>query len=174
MEVLIQYDAVLAHIDRHTRLTFPELARALRQVIGTDAKEVTLKVLAVAVLRHRLSATKAPGVKSSSLNVCLRDDFSCRYCGVRLPMSTLNDDHVVPRARGGKTGWENIAMACSSCNQRKGVKTVAETGMRLLEAPARPAVLPMHGPIIDSRRAPPEWGRSSPRSPRAAIRLIAA
>ncbi|MBN2192835.1 MAG: HNH endonuclease [Polyangiaceae bacterium] len=156
VEVLIQYDAVLVHIDRHSLLTFPELARALRQVIGTDAEELTIKVPAVAVLRRRLSATKS-GAKFSKLNVCLRDDFRRQYCSARLPMSELNYDHVIPRARGGKTEWENIVMTCFACNQHKGMKTVTEAGMRLLKVPTRPAVLPMRGPVIDYRRAPPKW-----------------
>lgn len=156
VEVLIQYDAILAHIDRHTLLTFPELCRALRQVIGTDAEDLTIKVPAVAVLRRKVKATKS-GVKFSKLNVCLRDDFTCQYCGVRLPMSALNYDHVVPRARGGKTEWENIVMACFPCNQQKGMLTVVEAGMRLLKVPIRPNVLPMRGPVVDALRAPPEW-----------------
>ncbi len=156
IEVLVQYDEVLAHIDRQTLATFPDLKRALRQVIGTDAEELTIKVPAVSVLRRKIGSVKT-GVKFSKINVCLRDDFTCQYCGTRLPMSQLNYDHVVPRARGGKTVWENIVMACYSCNDRKGAKTLEDSGMRLLSVPVRPRVLPMNEPYIDPLRAPPEW-----------------
>ena len=55
VEVLVQYDEVIAHIDRQTLHTFPELKRALRQVIGTDAESLEIKVPAVTVLRRKLA-----------------------------------------------------------------------------------------------------------------------
>jgi 5-methylcytosine-specific restriction endonuclease McrA len=154
--VLAQYDEVLAHLDRQTLRTFPELRRALRQVIGTDAEEITIKVPAVVVV-HRKVAQQKNGAKFSKVNVCLRDDFSCQYCGAKLPMSALNYDHVVPRARGGKTCWENIVMACYPCNERKGCKTPEEAGLALLRMPAKPVLLPLNCPQIDVSRAPAEW-----------------
>jgi hypothetical protein len=156
IEVLVQYDEVLAHIDHQTLATFPELKRALRQVIGTDAEDLTIKVPAVAVLRRRISAVKS-GVKFSKINVCLRDDFRCQFCGEKLPMSQLNYDHVVPRCKGGKTVWDNIVMACYPCNDKKGDKTLAEAGMRLLKVPVKPHTLPMNEPFIDPKRIPVEW-----------------
>lgn len=79
IEVIVQYDEVLASIGRRTLDTFPDLKRALRQVIGTDAEYLEIKVPAVAVLRRKVGATKS-GIKFSKINVCLRDDFSCQYC----------------------------------------------------------------------------------------------
>jgi len=156
VEVLVQYDEVLAHIDRQTLSTFPELKRALRQVIGTDAEELTIKVPAVAVLRRKISATKT-GVKFSKINVCLRDNFSCQFCGKKLPMSQLNYDHVVPRSQGGKTVWENVVMSCYSCNDKKRNRTPEQAGMPLLSVPVKPKVLPMNEPYIDPNRIPLEW-----------------
>jgi 5-methylcytosine-specific restriction endonuclease McrA len=51
-------------------------------------------------------------------------------------------DHVVPRAHGGKTTWENIVIACVPCNQRKGGRTPTQAGMRLRTPPVRPKKLP--------------------------------
>lgn len=156
VEVLVQYDEVIAHIDRHTLQTFPDLKKALRQVIGTDAESLEIKVPAVAVLRRRLERMKS-GVKFSKINVCLRDDFRCQYCGTKLPMSMLNYDHVLPRSQGGKTVWDNIVMSCYPCNDKKAGCTPEQAGMRLLSVPVKPHVLPMNEPYIDLRRAPPEW-----------------
>ncbi len=156
IEVLVQYDEILAHIDRQTLGTFPELRRALRQVIGTDAESLEIKVPAVAVLRRKVSKVKG-GVKFSKINVCLRDDFCCQYCGRKFPMSKLNYDHVIPRSRGGKTTWENIVMACYPCNDKKGNQTVADSGMHLLSVPVKPKLLPMNEPPIDMSQAPDEW-----------------
>jgi len=82
-------------------------------------------------------------VKFSRINVYLRDDFTCGYCGRRLPMSQLTYDHVLPRARGGRTDWENILTACTGCNAKKGARTPAESGMRPLRQPFRPTSLPL-------------------------------
>lgn len=156
LEVLVQYDEVIGQIDQHTLQTFPKLKIALRQVIGTDVERMEIKVPAVAVIRRKLGPTKT-GVKFSKINVCLRDNFSCQYCGTRLPMSQLNYEHVLPRSRGGKTIWENIVMSCYPCNDRKTNQTPAEAGMKLLSVPVKPRVLPMNEPYVDSRNAPPEW-----------------
>lgn len=156
VEVLVQYDEVIAHIDRQTLQTFPELKRALRQVIGTDAESLAIKVPAVVVLRRKIGQVKS-GVKFSKVNVCLRDGFRCQYCGEKLPMSALSYDHVLPRSQGGKTSWENIVMACYSCNDKKGGRTPEQAGMLLLSVPVKPQVLPMTEPFIDAWRAPPEW-----------------
>jgi 5-methylcytosine-specific restriction endonuclease McrA len=157
LEVLVQYDEVMAHIDSHTLDTFPKLKRALRQVIGTDVGTIEVKVPAVAVLTRRLGQMKS-GVKFSRPNVCLRDDFRCQYCGDKLPMSKLNYDHVVPRSKGGKTVWENIVTSCYPCNDRKANRTPAEAGMTLLSVPTKPHLLPMRNELrIDPERAPVEW-----------------
>lgn len=47
----------------------------------------------------------------------LLDEWGCcAYCGRSKP-STL--DHVVPKARGGKTTKENLIAACGACNLEK-------------------------------------------------------
>jgi hypothetical protein len=156
LEVLAQYDEVMGHIDRHTLDTFPQLKFALRQVLGTDADSLVIKVPAVAVIRRKLGPVKT-GVKFSKINVCLRDDFTCQYCGTELPMSQLNYDHVVPRSKGGLTDWLNIVMSCYPCNDKKGGRTPAEAGMKLLTVPMKPKVLPMNEMRVDPARAPDEW-----------------
>ena len=163
IEVLAQYDEVLAVIGASHLRVFPDLRKALRQVIGTDAESVTIKVPAVAVLRRSVGRNKS-GIKFSKINVCLRDDFTCQYCGTKLPMSKLNFDHVIPKSRWRKEGhhgsptiWTNIVTSCIPCNSRKEDRTPEEAGMKLLTVPRVPKVLPMNEPLIDARRAPEEW-----------------
>lgn len=156
LEILVQYDEILTVIGRNHLAVFPELKRALRQVIGTDAESITIKVPAVAVVRRKVSLVKS-GVKFSKINVCLRDNFTCQYCGMKLPMSKLNYDHVIPRDQGGKTMWDNIVMACYPCNSKKANKTPEEAGMRLLVVPRQPKTLPMNEPRIDFGTVPEEW-----------------
>ena len=53
-------------------------------------------------------------------NVLLRDEFVCQYCTKRFKESDLTIDHVIPRSKGGKNEWNNVAAACKPCNQQKG------------------------------------------------------
>jgi len=46
-----------------------------------------------------------------------RDDYTCRYCGVR--GGRLEIDHVIPISRGGSNHEDNLATACMPCNRRK-------------------------------------------------------
>lgn len=58
-------------------------------------------------------------VAFTRFNVFLRDHFVCQYCSVQHRPNDLTFDHVIPRADGGVTSWENIATACSPCNTAK-------------------------------------------------------
>lgn len=81
-------------------------------------------------------------VRFSRLNIFVRDGNRCQYCGDRYTRSQLNLDHVVPRAAGGLTTWENIVCACLDCNRRKGGRTPEQARMRLLKKPSRPSWTP--------------------------------
>lgn len=59
-------------------------------------------------------------VKYSRNNIFLRDEYICQLCNEQFEPKDLTLDHVVPRARGGKTCWTNIVAACKECNERKG------------------------------------------------------
>jgi 5-methylcytosine-specific restriction endonuclease McrA len=64
--------------------------------------------------------------------------YKCCYCGVKLPTTDLNLDHVVPRSRGGATDWTNIVTSCIPCNLRKGDRLPNEAGMKLLVHVSQP------------------------------------
>ncbi len=97
-------------------------------------------------------------VRFSRLNVFTRDGFRCQYCGVKKEMRELNYDHVLPRVRGGKTEWENIATSCYGCNDRKGSRTPEEAGMKLLRKPFKPKSLPLTPAFhVDASAIPPAW-----------------
>ncbi len=69
-------------------------------------------------------------------NLIQRDNFSCQYCGHK--GEKLSIDHVIPRSRGGKDIWENVAAACISCNMKKGNRTPKEANMPLRKNPHKP------------------------------------
>lgn len=82
-------------------------------------------------------------VRYSRLNIFARDGFTCQYCGSRPHRSKLNLDHVVPRALGGRTTWENVVCSCIDCNRRKGGRTPAQARLRLKRRPVKPSWTPM-------------------------------
>lgn len=67
---------------------------------------------------------------------------SCAASGARGAASSSAYDHVVPRAQGGRTTWENIVIACVPCNQKKGGRTPAQAGLKPLSTPEKPRKLP--------------------------------
>lgn len=58
----------------------------------------------------------------SRLNIFLRDDFRCAYCGKVFSAKELTFDHVIPRCKGGLDTPENVVSACAPCNSTKGDK----------------------------------------------------
>ncbi len=96
------------------------------------------------------------GVKFSRVNVLSRDQYRCQYCGSSAPHRELTFDHVVPRAQGGRTVWENIVTACLRCNMQKGARTPVEARMPLRKQPYRPRELPIAGLQLHLGRGVPE------------------
>lgn len=78
-------------------------------------------------------------VRLTRQNIYLRDKNMCQYCGITFSRSELNLDHVVPISQGGKTTWENVVCSCLRCNHKKGGRTPAQAGIKLLTRPAEPA-----------------------------------
>ncbi len=84
-------------------------------------------------------------------NVFLRDRFSCQYCGCK---SELTFDHMVPRARGGQTKWDNVITACAPCNLAKGSLSLEQARMKPFAYPYRPTVFELHR---NGRLFPPNY-----------------
>jgi len=77
----------------------------------------------------------------SRKNILIRDGHTCQYCGAKLLSGELELEHVIPRARGGLSNWENLVAACRPCNARKADRTPVEAGMKLLRQPRRVTIL---------------------------------
>lgn len=84
-------------------------------------------------------------VRCTRKNVLLRDNLQCQYCGVSCREGAITIDHVVPRAKGGKTTWNNVVAACHPCNRKKGSRNLADTGMVLAKQPRRPSFRELMG-----------------------------
>ncbi|MDE3239430.1 MAG: HNH endonuclease [Paracoccaceae bacterium] len=108
-----------------------------------------IRIPSVVVLKEFVQPQKR--VAFTRFNLFLRDEFCCQYCGAK---GDLTFDHVIPRARGGITSWENVVAACSPCNLRKGSKSLKQAGMNLRRPPRQPTAEDMRN---SSRRFPPNY-----------------
>ena len=95
-------------------------------------------IIACVILVVRYDRVRSKEVRINRYNIFKRDRLQCQYCGDILPKSELTIDHVIPKALGGKTVWENVVCACSRCNRKKGCKTLQEANMKLINKPIKP------------------------------------
>lgn len=116
------------------------------EIIRSPSMEMNIP--SVVALKQYQPASKR--VAFTRFNVFLRDHFKCQYCGKKHASQDLTFDHVVPRASGGTTTWENIVACCEPCNGEKDHKQI----MKPLRWPTQPTV----GELMKARRAfPPNY-----------------
>ncbi|MBV6637609.1 MAG: HNH endonuclease, partial [Mameliella sp.] len=108
---------------------------------------MTLRIPSVVVLKDFVKPQKR--VAFTRFNLFLRDEFRCQYCGTK---TELTFDHVIPRAAGGITSWENVVAACAPCNLRKGSKSLRQVNMSLRKPPRQPSASEL---LNMGRRFPP-------------------
>lgn len=106
-----------------------------------------IRIPSVVVLRDYVKPQKS--VAFTRFNLFLRDEFTCQYCGTS---GDLTFDHVVPRASGGVTSWENVVAACSPCNLRKGSRSLRQCGLHLRKSPRQPEAVQLQN---TGRKFPP-------------------
>lgn len=83
-------------------------------------------------------------VTFSRRNIFKRDHYTCQYCGKQPGAEELTVDHVVPRAQGGQSRWDNCVLACVECNKRKADHTPEQAKMRLKQRPVQPIWNPLY------------------------------
>jgi 5-methylcytosine-specific restriction endonuclease McrA len=121
--------------------------------IGTSGGLIRVPRVIVLIAFDRLPSRH---VRFSRINLMARDNFRCQYCGSRPSRSELNLDHVVPRALGGHSTWENVVASCVDCNRRKGGRTPKQAQMALRRQPVRPRWTPLVNLMLSTVRYQ-EW-----------------
>ncbi len=58
--------------------------------------------------------------KKTRFEIFKRDNFRCVYCGKQPPDVTLELEHIIPRASGGRDVYEKYCTSCFDCNRGKG------------------------------------------------------
>lgn len=54
----------------------------------------------------------------------------CCYCGKKGDKAQLTIDHIIPKSKGGGDSWNNLVLACETCNALKSDRTPEEAGMK--------------------------------------------
>lgn len=115
------------------------------------SKTITWPVPAIVGLTkyHKLPGHFYGSARLSVNALLRRDNWTCQYCGRRKQelrrTEFLTRDHVFPVSRGGEDRWENVALACNTCNNKKSDKTPAEANMVLLRVPFAPTRWQLNG-----------------------------
>jgi 5-methylcytosine-specific restriction endonuclease McrA len=83
-------------------------------------------------------------------NLYLRDGGVCQYTGEALRLGSPNPavdatmcatiEHIMPRARGGKNAWHNVALASFKVNNEKACQTPEEAELVLRSQPWEPTL----------------------------------
>ena len=129
-------------------------------VYDREIRGVTVRVKLPSVLRllrHVRMKRAFADVPFSRANVYARDDHRCQYCGARFPPSQLTFDHVIPVARGGHKGWDNIVTCCIPCNREKGDLLPRRPASACCASRAGPRRLPSLTLSLGVHRAPDSW-----------------
>lgn len=128
--------------------------RAILLVVKKKATVVSEKVIKL-IEYVKIPASKFVTTKPSRNLIYKRDKNTCQYCG---STKRLTIDHVIPKSLGGDNTWQNLVVACSSCNILKADKRLEHTNMRLAKKPTAPMNKFM---FIIMNSADPEWQQYS-------------
>ena len=108
-----------------------------------QSTSVKLRVPEVIVLNN-FDKLPETAVTFSRRNLFKRDKYVCQICSRQPGLEELTIDHVVPRAKGGISSWENCIVACVSCNRKKADFLLEEVGMKLRRQPFKPKWRPVY------------------------------
>ena len=113
---------------------FTNWKRAVVLLLKEKAQVLSKRV--IRLLNYiRIPISKIMSEKPSRSMIYTRDENKCQYCG---STRNLTIDHVIPKSKGGNHTWENLVVACVSCNTRKGNKLLENTDMKLARKPRAP------------------------------------
>jgi hypothetical protein len=129
------YQTILVLNASYEPINFTNWRRAVVLILKEKAQVLSGRVIRlleyITIPFNRISM-----IKPSRQMVYKRDDHTCQYCG---SVKKLTIDHVIPKSKGGGDTWENMVVACSSCNTKKGDRFLEYTGMKLAKTPRSPA-----------------------------------
>ncbi|MHB1680044.1 MAG: HNH endonuclease [bacterium] len=144
--LILLYQGVAKAVDENYRTFAFDLWKDIAVLDKTQSIGLVNKFIRVPRVILLINYDKVPKryIKFSRANIFLRDKNKCQYCGKEFKKNDLNLDHVIPRAYGGISSWENIVCSCIKCNRIKGGRTPEEAGMKLTRKPKKPEWSPYY------------------------------
>lgn len=105
------------------------------------------------ILLSKYEKMPTPKLYFSRKTLYKRDKMQCQYCSVLLSNDDLTIDHVVPRAQGGGTTWENCVACCLTCNRKKADRTPKQANMALLAEPKKPSYVLFNFDVVQPKES---------------------
>ena len=109
-------------------------------------------VPAVVRLRNFVRLPFARSVPLNRRTLTSRDGGRCQVTGCTRAGTTV--DHIVPRSRGGRHTWANVALMCYQHNRAKSDRTLSELGWTLRSVPRAPRGVRL---VLGTAAAAPMW-----------------
>ena len=150
---LSYYPLSLSSWQDTVRLVFSERVSVVeRYDQKVNSPSISFNLPSVIALKDYVMPQRKPAF--TRFNVFLRDNFTCQYCHTHFSANELTFDHLIPRCLNGKTTWNNVVSACTSCNLKKGRRLLKFTDMKLLKQPSRPTSIQLQN---NGRNFPPNF-----------------
>lgn len=102
-----------------------------------SAKEVHFKPSVITLVNY--DSVPKYEIRFSRSSIYERDSGICQYCGRHMSKSEATIDHITPRSKGGTNTWKNTVLSCKKCNEKKGSRSLEESGLKLLSEPKKPS-----------------------------------
>src|SRR5690625_4168550 len=123
----------ICSVQRSVKLVFLEKAELLHEdpnrVLGTVTRDYSYP----SVIRlRRYIHLPYNSIVLSRRKMMKRDKHKCQYCAQQ---SDITLDHIMPNTRCGNDSWENLIIACTQCNVKKGSRAPEEAAMPLRTSP---------------------------------------
>ena len=116
-------------------INFTSWKRAIVLILKEKVQVISERVVRLVNYIKIPIAQKHKEERPPKTQIYKRDKNTCQYCGSK---SKLTLDHVIPKSKGGLDTWDNLVVACSSCNVKKGDKLLEHTNMKLKTKPRAP------------------------------------
>lgn len=126
-------------LSQEERIALNKRRKEKRHVSGENKKyqdgmwEFRLpKLRKIYSLRRRKLAMNAGELKLETVQIVYEDNIkkhgtlTCYLCLKPIPFGIDNLEHKIPLSRGGNNNYNNLGVACQSCNFKKHNKTVEE------------------------------------------------
>ena len=88
-------------------------------------------------LRYMVRIPFGARVPLTRRTLSIRDGGACQVGGCQRNGTTV--DHIVPRSRGGRHAWDNVALMCYHHNRAKADRLLSELGWGLRTIPRAPS-----------------------------------